>query len=586
MSRDKSLHRKLLAALVCAAAATAAHAQNPNAAIPNQWDVSHYTANNPVAVYISGSTAVDTTIINVMDGNGTNLGMCASYQATVDGATKTISTLSVYYNGTASAYTEKLMTCEANPTTTGLPNGTAIAVYKESNVGSANGIQPLIDIAEGQASGLNFFIGSGLEAANADTTCTSSAGDADGGGLNPGSSLILPYNQYVDCPATSQTETTAGTAEVTGGVADVEARMLQTAAGNPINATLAGTYLNSSAGLDVVWGVPVTKNLYYALQKAEGIVPSTACPANSTLANDGSAGNDSPACAPSLSKEQVASLYTGQIYSWSQLGITNPKGNENVYLCRRDKGSGTEGSFEAYFLGARCSQSVLAMLPEDADFVWANPSQGHILSCMEAFYSGGDTTSYYVTTGSPPAPVTVDQPGNQYAIGIASTEITPNQLSSVNDAVRFIAVDGVLPTLANTINGFWPYFSTDAWYTIKTTETGHDYPSAESVTLFGDIQHFIGHPTFTQANDSAFESALWGQGGDLAPAPLFASEITALPVNQTEALATPINAYTKAPSGSVDNCNTPVLDTADLPSTVSSPVETQILGTGTVNTTE
>jgi hypothetical protein len=580
LAKHKSLRSTLLAVFVSAAAVTAAHAAtNPYAAIPNQWDVNHYTANSPIEVYISGSTAVDTSLINVMAGNGSNLGLCASYTTTVNGVPNTkISTLSVYYNGTASAFTQRLFVCEANPTTTGLATGTTIAVYKESTVGSGNGIQPLINIATGQASTLNFFIGSGLESAGGDSACTGTANDADGGGLNPGSSLVLPYNQFVDCPNDSTTVSSTNNHEVTGGVADVEARMLHTASGGTISATAAGEYLNSGPGLDVVWGVPVTKNLYYELQHKEGIIGTAACPGNVSSA-DSTTGNDTPACAPSLSKEQIAGLYTGQISSWSQLGITNPKGDETVYLCRRDKGSGTEASFDAYFLGERCSQSSLTMQPENASTVWANPSQGHILSCMQAFYSGGSLTAYY-SSG------TAREPGNQYAIGIASTEITPNQLTSVNDAIRFVAVDGVLPTLANTINGFWPYFSTDALYTIKPGQTGANYPSSASVSLFSKIQGFIGHPTFTAANDSTFESGYWGQGGDLAPAPLFAaSNPPTLPADQTTALANPVNAYTKASSGVVDNCDTPVLDALDLPASAISAPETQILGTGTVNTT-
>jgi hypothetical protein len=578
MSITKSLRSTALAVLVSAAAATAAHAAgNPNAAIPNNWDVSHFNANTPVEVFISGSTAVDTSLVNAMDGNGSGLGLCASYTANVAGTPTTISTLSVYYDGSATTFNHRLFICEANPTTTGLSSGTVIAVYKESTVGSANGIQPLINIVNGVNSTLNFFSGSALEANGGDSSCDGAANSPNGGGLNPGSSLILPYNQFVECGDSAVS--TGNNHGVTGGVADVEARMLHTSGGAQVPASAAGSDLNSGPGLDVVWGVPVSKNLYYELQHAEGIIGSTvngtSCPGDQTAADD-TTGNDLPACAPSLSKSQVASLYSAQVIDWRQLGITNPKGDNNVYVCHRDHGSGTEGSFDAYFLGERCSQSQLTMAPEDGQFVWANGSQGHILSCLQAFYSGGTLTPYY--GGSP-----VTEPGNQYAIGIASTEITANQLSTAGDAVRMVAVDGVLPTLANTINGYWPYFSTDALYTIKSGKTGANYPSSASVALFGVIQHFIGHPTFTAANDSTFVGNLWGQGGDLAPAPLFAtSNPPTLPSTTADAIANPVNAYSKAAGSGVDNCNTPTLYPG-LGNKTTPSVEHLLLGSGIVN---
>lgn len=572
----------LIAAAVAMAISGGANAATYlGAAVPNGADIDHYNANvsagNVVSVFISGSTAVDTSITNIMAGNGSNLGLCL---ATTSNGT-TISTLSVYYNSTTiNNFTQRLFLCYANPTTTGLSSSQVLAVYKESTVGSANGVQPLLNIASGTESTLNFISASGLESGGSSGGCTTN-------GLNAASSPVIPYNEYWNCPNNNTTVTTNNNQGVTGGIADVEARMLLTPSGETINANQVQSDLTSAPGLDVVWGVPVTKNVYYALQHAEGIVPSAACPANATSgtsSNPGPTGNDAPSCAPSLSKQIVAELYSGSIPDWSYLQgvdgqpLSNPQagGDTNVYVCRRDIGSGTEASYEAYFLGARCGKSTLAMASEHTPYVWANPSTGSVLTCMQAFYSGDITlTQYY----SPFA--TKAEPGGQWAIGIASTELTPAKLSSANDSFRMVAVDGVLPTLANTINGFWPYFSTDATYTINSNLAGANYPNTESVTIFNEIQHLLGHPTFTQANDETYANMPWGTGGDLAPASLFATtNQPTLPATTASALANPVNAMTKLGSTGIDNCNTPVLYSGV---TGDPPLEYSLTGSGAIN---
>jgi hypothetical protein len=576
MSQGKYL---VAAAVAMALGSAGANAAYLGPAVANGADIDNYNANVTsgvvVSVFLSGSTAVDTSITNIMAGNGTNLGLCAS--TTSSGTT--ISTLSIYYNSTTiNNFTQRLFLCYANHTTTNLPSGTVLAVYKESTVGSANGIQPLLNIATGVASTLNFISASGLESEGAAGNCATN-------GLNAAASPVIPYNEYWNCPNNSTTVTTNGNQGVTGGIADVEARVLETPTGATINANQVASDLTTAPGLDVVWGVPVTKNLYYALQNAEGIITSAtgACPANAssgTSANPGPSGNDAPSCAPSLSKEIVAGLYSGAIVEWSQLsGVSGPLSNtqagddNNVYLCRRDIGSGTEGSYEAYFLGARCSKSSLAMLPETGNFpyVWANPSTGSVLTCLQAFYAGGITlTTYYSPTQ------TMSEPGGQWAFGIASTELTPGKITAADDSFRMIAVDGVLPTLENTVNGYWPYFSTDATYYIDSGLTGSNYPSATSVTIFQKIQGLLGHPTFTAANDATYAGTPWGDGGDLAPASLFASSNPpTLPATESTVLANPVNAMTKLGSVGIDNCNTPILYSGI---TSAEPLEYSLLG--------
>jgi hypothetical protein len=530
-------------AAAIAAAAGAAHATAITSYKANQ------TAGLNVNVYISGSTAVANTLNNVIQ-NTTTLEICGSpvneYSATH---------LVIGPNGTIASATETMWYCPAGAKS-GVSTNLFLAIFKENTAGSINGAQPLIAVAKGQSSNLTF--------------------------LNPEGTDV----QAGTCAGASDSSCTAGDFQnnvvPTGGVADVEASLLRTIpGGGKLSTSDISTYLTGSPGLDIVWGLGVTKNLYYALQSAEGL--TSKCPGGNL---------DSPTCAPSLSKPQVASILAGDIYSWSQIGLNNTSDN-NVYICRRDVGSGTEASFEAYFLGARCSsssESMQAQSPPPTGQVVEQASTGTILNCMEGFDLGNVSVSPYngdfLTTYTPFTPA-----GNQWAVGILSTELTTTQIDAADTSsdpqtpgtgtVRMVAIDGVLPSLENVVNGYDPYWGTDSWYTVKS---GDNVPSGFPLAVFKAIQGVIGHPTPTEAADANYVN-VWGDGGDLAPAGLFLASFpytsSEYPVSATTVEGNPVNQFTKASSGSVDNCDTPVLDSSDDGNAVSEPDTS--LGTGNVN---
>lgn len=524
-------------ATALAAAAGAAHATAITSYQANQ------NANLNVNVYISGSTAVSNTLGSVVT-NTSVLEICGSpvntYSATH---------LVIGPSGTIGGASETLYYCPAGAKS-GVSSGLFLAIFKENTAGSINGAQPLIAVGKGQASGLTF--------------------------LNP----VGPDVQAGTCAGATDTSCTAGdfTNNVvpTGGVADVEASLLRTIPGaGKLSTSDIATYLSGAPGLDIVWGLGLSKNLYYALQSAEGL--TSKCPSGNL---------DSTACAPTLSKPQVASILDGQVISWSQLGLNNTTDN-NVYICRRDVGSGTEASFEAYFLGARCSSSSEQMATQAPPFVVEEASTGNILNCLEAFDLGKIAVTPYNndfnTTYTPFTPT-----GGQWAVGILSTELTTTQVQAADNStdtqtpgtgtVRMVAIDGILPTLENVVNGYDPYWGTDVFYTVKS---GSNIPSGNPLAVFKAIQGDIGHPTPTVTADSTYVN-VWGNGGDLSPASLFfTGQYTSFPVTGATIEATPINQFTKASSGSVDNCDTPV-EYQGAAGAVSAP-ETSLLGTGNVN---
>lgn len=508
--------------------------------------ISTYAGNagTNVNVFISGSTALDGTLNNTaIQTAAGQTGLCQS------------GTTDIYLIGS----TNRLIYCSASASS-GLTAGTPLAIFKESQVGSANGVQPLINVAKGLAAGTNFI----NPAAISDATCGTAVSTAATG----------DFGAFVTHPSCPGSATIPGTP--TGGFADVEAAILETAAGSHISATDATNNLTATPTLDQVWAIALTKNMYYALQTAEGLTAS--CPATFTVYGSPVSGTpfigrDSPSCAPSLSKQQVASLLTQQIATGTQLGIPNST-DDTIFLCRRDFGSGTEASFEAYFVGQRCSITSLAVPPEDGATVWAAGSGGGVRTCLQDFNAGGATiTSFY------PPTTTVATVGNQYAIGFINTEITAANLSGAADGFRLVAIDGVLPQVANVQNGTYPYFSTGNSYQIKAGKPGA--PSGSARTAFNRITTLIGHPTFTADSNSNFSHNPWGVAGDVSPAGLFAAtNPPTLPASHTTAAANPTNAFTKTASGSINNCDQPVFDSADLS---VAPVESVLLGTGTVN---
>jgi ABC-type phosphate transport system substrate-binding protein len=499
------------------ATATAGAAVNTASAL----DISTYNSATAVNVYISGSTALDNTLVNAAIETSGPGGLCQS------------GTTDIYYIGTTGSYTQRMIFCSAS-SSAGIPAGTPLAIYKESTVGSANGVQPLILAASGGPSGVSFLNPTAISDALCPTVATvASTGD------------FGSYVNHSGCP------TSAFTANVTptGGFADVEAAILQTAQGAKISASAASTYLNNAPTLDQVWAVAITKNAYYAIQAAEGLTSPS----------------DSPANAPSLSKQEFASLISGNVYGWSAFGLSPT--DDNVYVCRRDKGSGTEASFEAYFLGERCSVSSL-QVPSEGSTVWANASGGAMRSCLQHMYAGGTQTAFYSTaTHLFPA-------GAQYAVGFLNTEITAANLSGASDSFRLIAIDGVLPTIANVQNGFWPYFSTGVAYTIKGS-------SGNATNAFKALQSKIGHPVWTADSNTSYATNPWGIVGDVSPAGLYAATTPpAVPATAATAKTNPTNAFTKTSSTFVNNCDTPVWDTTDLNNL---PLEGTLLGTGVVN---
>lgn len=526
MSLLKHSIRAALALSVAAAGAQSASA----------LDVSTYNA-NAVNVYLSGSTAVDNSILSVAAALNAPFGVCQS------------GTIDVYFIGTSSSYSNRMIFCSASANVPGVTAGTPVAIFKESNVGSVNGVAPLYLTAEGKPNGLSFIDPTKIN----DTNCTTET--PVGATAN-----LSGYNVHDNCPAADVVN-----ANPTAGFADVEAAILRTPTNGAVDTVATTKYLTAVGTVDQIWTVLLTKNAYYALQAAEGYTSPSDLQAN----------------APSLSKEQVASLLAaGDVVSWSQLGITSPK-DDNVYLCRRDFGSGTEASFESQFLGERCSLSSESIGPEDGQYVWANGSASGVRGCLQAFFQGGTLKPYYGGKA-------VTEPGGQFAIGINNADITAGNLSGNGDAFRVIAVDGSGPTVENVQNGVYPFFSTGVGYTITS---GNGIPTGPQNNVRAVILARIGHPNFEVLNNSNNLGVVpWSAlstVGDASPAGqyLATNPLSSVPSTAAIAAKNPTNMYFKGLNqGKVNNCDTPVFDVNDAGAVgLHATPETKLLGNTDVN---
>jgi hypothetical protein len=212
------------------------------------------------------------------------------------------------------------------------------------------------------------------------------------------------------------------------GISDVNPRMfvgLNTPSGFAEVTETVASKLTVEPGFSIIFGIPVSLPLYNALQVAQGLV-----------AGGCAVGDNTDACTPSLSKNQVASLFNGGVPDWGFMAVdvggvptpltsvpgVTPPSVSDVEICRRVNGSGTQAQFNAKFTHAPCTVNAFPILSAQSGFpiVKENSSSGGVTTCLD------DATA-----------------ANRWSLGIQSLEkVEPASF-------KFIKIDGVAPTLKN-----------------------------------------------------------------------------------------------------------------------------------------
>ena len=234
--------------------------------------------------------------------------------------------------------------------------------------------------------------------------------------------------------------------------------------GGPVaNAT---TTLNTAVATQT-FGFVVNFKLRNALQVAEI--------ASGTLAGTCTAGDETEACMPTLTTEQLSSIFTsGRVNNWSQLKLINaatPANNSllsvqatadkpsgtGVHICSRTAGSGTLATANIKFAGA-CNTGTTEAIPSpgtltiaaDSNTVkayHAMTSSGEVEDCLEGLNAGTAQGTAFTGANVPTS--------FRWAIGILGTERNPTNSKNF----RFIKIDGYSPSAKNVAEGKYKFWS-------------------------------------------------------------------------------------------------------------------------------
>ncbi len=267
----------------------------------------------------------------------------------------------------------------------------------------------------------------------------------------------------------------------TYGTSDIEADKFTYALNTPnVDLNLDGTNdtitatVNTlvKAGLGyLVFGLPVNVLMYQDLQRAQfpsGHPLFNDCnPSGASYGSIGSttANANKAKCLPSLTSAELRSVFMagGAIrnigdfqretayQSGAFTSITGTGTTSNViHICRRGNGSGTQASFNANVLGYPCDDLgnwLTPALGTDGglvNFAHAGSDATAVENCLNDFNNAANASGFNTGTAV-----------KAWAIGIQSSEKNANL---AND-YRFIAIDGVAPTLANVHAGDYYHFA-------------------------------------------------------------------------------------------------------------------------------
>lgn len=502
-----------------------------------------------VNLYVSGATATDNAFENMA--RLTTGGYCQVDANAAHDGTNTTTTLDIYYVKTktnSGSTLQRVMFCNAASGISNVAAGTKIAVFKESRGGSANGI--IFPARNASLPFIDFYSGSAnIAAACSARTYTPASGDLGGYWVH-------------NCGAGTDVASTVNEINVTpnAGISDIDPQTFVGLGGVAASDNTALTRKRPSVG--VTFNPIVSKPLYLALQKAQGLVSSGA-----TQPDDSSIDK-----MPSLPASTLRAIFTGNIINGNKIytnGTQLTSSSTPIFICRRGNTSGTMTSFKILFLGEGCSKNSASI----ASFVGPDDSQG--AGCesggcpWDASLYGQDGGDDGVFAGSGSGDVracmTYRSGTGQYAVGVASTESKPG----ANDW-RYIKVDGQEPTLQAVMEGRYSYFTENSFNDRGTSS----FPSTGVLGVWDFIYSNIGNKTVLAKINESWRNAAAIARSDAGnstdgvadtgildiPAP--PSNAPTFPVTSNQVRTNPVNGQARTqPSAAANNCNTSYMRT-------------------------
>lgn len=396
----------LNAAVVAAVASMAGLAQAAGV------DPATITTANTAPVYISGSSATNNQLIGF------------ARKACVDG------TLTHLKSGDKNHFA---LLCQP-AAAMGSYSKTNVIIVKNSSGGSGNGVGPVASSDSAYAF-LDVFNGTWQSSCGAATAKAAVTEYSDVTDTTSATQIALPAYEERTCVTT-----TAGHVPDMG-ISDEEPAVLVAAGG--VTATAAQVAALTADALNIVtFGLPVTTVLRNALQTQQignGSLPSTC-----------TVGSETEACMPSLTRAAAASIFSGNLVGWSELGLAPT--DDQVYIARRPNSSGTQTASRIFFLNDPCTTNVFKMLD-------ANNGEGNkdAAACSAASYASG--ANVYTGSGSGNVETCLNNHNTKgrFAVGVLGVE-NPATTSSAAAGIRHIKIDGISPTAINVSNGrygFW-----------------------------------------------------------------------------------------------------------------------------------
>jgi ABC-type phosphate transport system substrate-binding protein len=483
-----------------------------------------------VDVYLGGSSAQDTIILTESIEN-----ICAS--TTTAGGT--YPGVTIYQDVESGGNNFKAWTCTVS--TAQVPGlsvaSESVTFHKINQGGSGAGVLPILETT--QPASLN--VANAIANASVSTTATLTT-------LANGKKVTTYTVPTTGVYAQGGTSANLTPAALDGGVADLDPLIFNgvnqpwngvqptttTRSSNPINwgpsqfvqlDNATSDLLGSSGatvhtGVSIIWAVPVTLNLYEALQASQGLLnygtghtysnPAASC-APGAYSSDQAFGTATSAlqdgaCMPSLTKAQLATIITGGISKWDSLytngnsvvaaatelaaNAASVTGNgttgftyslpTNTYInfCQRVTGSGTAASQYAYFLNAPANQTTSAgpvSQKTHAEHVFWMADGGNEEKCLDDLNQGvsaatakdwqGYPLTAYGTATSYPSALRFASTYVGWGIGQQSTD----KNNTLGKHYRFIKINGVAPTSANVYSGAYDFVNQSSWITPSST---------------------------------------------------------------------------------------------------------------------
>ena len=380
---------------------------------------------------------------------------------------------------TASGY---VVTCTASGVF-GAISGTNIAISKQTKGGSATGIH---NVNAGVAPGgfPDLASPSSLTA-----TCGAPAAQA-------ASRPFQAYNKYT-C-----TLTESATIIPNAGISD-EDPTTWIGTGGVTSADATG--LTAVNGVQVPFAAIVSYTLRNQLQTQEGLVSGSELLAN----------------VPSLTTAQLRAIYSGQMTTLDDLWVWNPTTNKAaqvdttnslVHICRRGDTSGSQFATNIYFFGQGCSKGSgvgAVSNPDDpttqasgetwtggvdadnnnqlGDFFFAGSGTGDVRSCVSASaIASGDTVAY--------------------RIGFVSTDQVPAAFVAGTNPWRYIAINGIAPTIWNIQQGKYDWLTEDT-FNSNTASLARNGGAGNHATIFSTLQKNIGNINALAGLNAASQNA-------------------------------------------------------------------------------